>query len=84
MDDAFKAIKTVQNVGVWNSLARMCVKMKRLDVAGVCLGHMGDARAARALRLAVGDKSLPIEAKLAVLAVQLGMLVSVKNCSWVC
>lgn len=78
MDDAFKAIKTVQNVGVWSSLAKMCVKMKRLDVAGVCLGHMGDAKAARAVRLAVGDKTLPVEAKLAVLAIQLGMLVSRK------
>lgn len=75
MDDAFKAIKTVQSAGVWNSLAKMCVKMRRLDVAGVCLGHMGDARAARALRVAVADKTLPQEAKLAVLAVQLGMLV---------
>lgn len=75
MDAAFKSIKLVQSAGVWNSLAKMCVKTKRLDVAGVCLGHMGDARAARALRLAVNDASLPHEAKLAVLAVHLGMLV---------
>lgn len=75
MDAAFKAIKLVQNVGVWNSLAKMCVKTRRLDVAGVCLGHMANARAARAVRLAVNDDSLPIEAKLAVLAIQLGMLV---------
>lgn len=78
MDEAFKAIKTVQSVGVWRSLAKMCVKMKRLDVAGVCLGHMGDARAARALRIAIGDKTLQQEAKLAVLAVELGMFVSKK------
>lgn len=77
MDSAFKAIKLVQSAGVWNSLARMCVKTKRLDVAGVCLGHVGNARAARAVRLAVNDKSLPHEAKLAVLAIQLGMLVSI-------
>lgn len=76
MDDAFKAIKSVDSVGVWRSLAKMCVKMKRLDVAGVCLGHMGDAGAARALRIAIGDSMLPQEAKLAVLAVQLGMFVS--------
>lgn len=79
MDDAFRAIKTVQSKGVWSSLAKMCVKMRRLDVAGVCLGHMGDARAARALRMALADKTLPQEAKLAVLAVQFGMLVS-GNC----
>ncbi|RZC33588.1 hypothetical protein BDFB_000428 [Asbolus verrucosus] len=74
MDEAFKAIKLVQNPGVWGSLARMCVKTRRLDVAGVCLGHMGNARAAMALRVAMGDPNLPHEAKLAVLAVHLGML----------
>lgn len=74
MDAAFKAIKLVQSSGVWNSLAKMCVKTRRLDVAGVCLGHMGDAKAARALRLAINDQTLPIEAKVAVLAVHLGML----------
>ncbi|KAI4456192.1 hypothetical protein MML48_8g00010237 [Holotrichia oblita] len=74
MDTAFKAIKLVQSTGVWNSLARMCVKTKKLDVAGVCLGHMGNARAARALRQAIADPNLPQEAKLAVLAIQLNML----------
>ncbi|KAB0793767.1 hypothetical protein PPYR_13387 [Photinus pyralis] len=74
MDAAFKAIKLIQSAGVWQSLARMCVKTRRLDVASVCLGHMGDAKAARALRLAVADASLPIEAKIAVLAIQLNML----------
>lgn len=75
MDAAFKAIKLIQTAGVWNSLARMCVKTRRLDVATVCLGHMGNARAARALRLAIADSTLPQEAKLATLAIQLGMLV---------
>ncbi|KAJ8978265.1 hypothetical protein NQ317_012623 [Molorchus minor] len=74
MDAAFKAIKLVQNSGVWLSLARMCVKTRRLDVAGVCLGHMGNAMAARALRLAMADESLPLEAKVAILAIHLGML----------
>nr|CAI5864033.1 unnamed protein product [Callosobruchus analis] len=74
-DGAFKAIKLVQSSGVWSSLARMCVKTKRLDVAGVCLGHMGNAMAARAVRLAMSDDTLPHEAKVAVLAVHLGMLV---------
>lgn len=76
MDAAFRAIKLVQSSSVWTSLARMCVKTKRLDVAGVCLGHMGNAMAARALRLAMVDDSLPHEAKVAVLAVHLGLFVS--------
>ncbi|KAF5302514.1 hypothetical protein FQR65_LT00886 [Abscondita terminalis] len=74
MDAAFKAIKLIQSAGVWSSLARMCVKTRRLDVASVCLGHMGNASAARALRLAMADNTLPLEAKLAVLAIQLNML----------
>ena len=60
---------------VWESMARMCVKTQRLDVAAVCLGNMGSARAAKAVREA---KKIPEpEARLAVLAVQLGMLVNV-------
>jgi len=75
MDAAFKSIKLVQSQGVWVSLAKMCVKTRRLDVAIVCLGHMGNAKAAKALRLAIADDSLPQEAKVAVLAIHLGLLV---------
>lgn len=55
-------------------MARMCVKTQRLDVARVCLGHMGHARGARALREA--QREPEPEARVAMLAVQLGMLVS--------
>ncbi len=55
-------------------MARMCVKTQRLDVAAVCLGNMGSARGAKAVREAM--KIPEPEARLAVLAVQLGMLVS--------
>uniref|UniRef100_A0A673G7I8 Intraflagellar transport protein 140 homolog n=1 Tax=Sinocyclocheilus rhinocerous TaxID=307959 RepID=A0A673G7I8_9TELE len=57
---------------VWENMARMCVKSRRLDVARVCLGNMGNARAARALRNA--EKEPEVEAQVAVLATQLGML----------
>ncbi|KAI4899556.1 hypothetical protein NFI96_017646 [Prochilodus magdalenae] len=57
---------------VWENMARMCVKSRRLDVARVCLGNMGNARAARALREA--EKEPELEARVAVLATQLGML----------
>ncbi|KAJ3607891.1 hypothetical protein NHX12_024942 [Muraenolepis orangiensis] len=53
-------------------MARMCVKNRRMDVARVCLGNMGDARAARALRQAEAEPEP--EVQVAVLAVQLGML----------
>ncbi len=52
----------------------MCIKSRRLDVALVCLGNMGDARAAKAVREA--QQRIPEQdARLAVLATQLGMMV---------
>lgn len=59
---------------VWENMARMCVKTKRLDVASVCLGNMGNARAAKALRESISEPER--DARVAMLAVQLGMLVS--------
>ncbi|ERE69163.1 putative intraflagellar transport protein, partial [Cricetulus griseus] len=53
-------------------MARMCVKTQRLDVAKVCLGNMGHARGARALREA--EREPELEARVAMLAIQLGML----------
>ncbi|XP_015590632.1 intraflagellar transport protein 140 homolog [Cephus cinctus] len=73
MDEAFKAIKTIQNEAIWKSLARMCVKTKQLDMAVLCLGHMKHARGARALREAMQDESLNLDAKVGVLAVELGL-----------
>ncbi|XP_017888145.1 intraflagellar transport protein 140 homolog [Ceratina calcarata] len=73
MDEAFKAIKSIKNEGIWKSLARMCVKTKQLNMALLCLGHMKQARAARALREAMQDDSLNLEAKVGILAVELGL-----------
>ncbi|KAM7149426.1 intraflagellar transport protein 140 homolog isoform 1-T2 [Molossus nigricans] len=72
MDEAFKSIKLIKSEAVWENMARMCVKTQRLDVAKVCLGNMGHARGARALREA--EKEPELEARVAVLAIQLGML----------
>ncbi|XP_023584150.1 intraflagellar transport protein 140 homolog [Trichechus manatus latirostris] len=72
MDEAFKSIKLIKSEAVWENMARMCVKTQRLDVARVCLGNMGHARGARALREAEQEPEL--EARVAMLAVQLGML----------
>lgn len=60
---------------VWENLARSCVKSRRLDVAQVCMGRMGNARVARALRQAAAEPEL--DARVAILAIHLGMLVSV-------
>ncbi|XP_076809284.1 intraflagellar transport protein 140 homolog [Clavelina lepadiformis] len=71
MDEAFKAIKLIKGAAVWESMARMCVKSRRLDVAKVCLANMGHARGARALREA--EKESERDARVARLALELGM-----------
>ena len=50
MDEAYRAVKLIENPSVWENMAHMCVKSKRLDVAEVCLGNMGHARGAKAVR----------------------------------
>lgn len=55
----------------------MCVKTKRLDVAMVCLGNMGNAAAAKAVR-ECANKDPEFEAHIAMLAIQIGMYVSKK------
>nr|XP_006204453.1 intraflagellar transport protein 140 homolog isoform X1 [Vicugna pacos]XP_031542965.1 intraflagellar transport protein 140 homolog isoform X1 [Vicugna pacos]XP_031542966.1 intraflagellar transport protein 140 homolog isoform X1 [Vicugna pacos] len=71
-DEAFRSIRLIKSEAVWEKMARMCVKTQRLDIAKVCLGHMGHARGARALREAEQEPEL--EARVAMLAIQLGML----------
>ncbi|NWY05934.1 IF140 protein, partial [Nothoprocta ornata] len=72
MDEAFRSIKLIKSEAVWENMARMCVKTRRLDVAKICLGNMGHARGAKALREA--EQEPEQEARVAVLAIQLGML----------
>ena len=50
MDEAYRAVKRIQGSSVWETMAHMCVKTKRLDVAKLCLGNMNHAKAAQALR----------------------------------
>jgi len=75
-DEAYKSVKGVQSTGVWESMSKMCVKTGRLDVAKKCLGQMGHARAAGALRAC--EEPEP-EAKLAVVAVHLDMVEDAEN-----
>ncbi|KAK7004477.1 intraflagellar transport protein 140 [Biomphalaria glabrata] len=83
MDEAFKAIKLIKSESVWENMAKMCVKSRRLDVASVCLGNMGHARGAKALREAIAREP-ELDAKVAVLAIQLGLYEDaerlLKNC----
>ncbi|BES89280.1 Hypothetical protein NTJ_02087 [Nesidiocoris tenuis] len=72
LDQAFKSIRNIKSPAVWTSLAKMCVKGRRLDVAKICLGHMGHTRGVAALKAA--EKEPEEEARLAALALQLGLL----------
>ena len=55
-------------------MAKMCVKTRRLDVAMVCLGNMGHGRGAKMLREVM--KQPQLDARVAMLAIQLNLLVS--------
>ena len=48
----------------------MCVKSQRLDVASICLGKMGHASGARAMRQ-ISSQNVDKDVKTAVLAVYL-------------
>ncbi|XP_030384608.1 intraflagellar transport protein 140 homolog [Scaptodrosophila lebanonensis] len=79
MDLAYRCIRSIQSKVIWTNLAKMCVKTNRLDVAKVCLGHLEQARSVRALRQAMEDNDLEQEAKVAVLAIELGMIDEAKE-----
>ncbi|RHY31008.1 hypothetical protein DYB32_003834 [Aphanomyces invadans] len=73
MDEAYRSVKLIQNASVWENMANTCVKTKRLDVAEVCLGNMGHARGAAAVHVAKLENR-EIEAPIAMVAIQLGLL----------
>lgn len=50
VDEAYRAVAHIDSSCVWESMARMCIKTRRLDVAQVCLGKLGHAAGARAVR----------------------------------
>jgi intraflagellar transport protein 140 len=73
MDEAHRAVKLIKSASVWENMAHMCVKTKRLDVAEVCLGNMQHAHGSAAVRRAKAAGE-PLEACIAAVAVQLGLL----------
>lgn len=72
LDEAYRCVKAINSPAIWENMAHMCVKTKRLDVAEVCLGNMGHVRGAAALREARKEGCL--EVSVGVLAIQLGLL----------
>jgi intraflagellar transport protein 140 len=72
MDRAYAAVRLMRAHSVWENMAHMCIKTKRLDVAEVCLGNMGHARGAAALRRAKLEPEKDV--CVAAVAIQLGRL----------
>jgi intraflagellar transport protein 140 len=77
LDDAYRVVKDINSPSIWENMAQMCVKTKRIDVAEVCLGNMGNARGAAAVREAKKEGCL--EVTIGVLAIQLGLLDEAAN-----
>ena len=40
LDEAYRAVRLIDSPAIWENMAQMCVKTKRLDVAEVCLGKL--------------------------------------------
>lgn len=43
-------MQNIESPSIWRNMAKMCVITRRLDVASICLGNMGFAVGAKALR----------------------------------
>lgn len=86
MDAAYNSVKSIRNKKVWENMAHMCIKTKRLDVALVCLvinsnycqGQLGHARGSRSVRQIIEDNKDENEA-IAMLAIQLGHIEEAKQ-----
>lgn len=76
LDEAYKSVKNIQSSAIWEKMAIMAVKTKRLDVAEICIGNMKFARGARSIRQA--KKEPEIQSQLAMVALQLGMIEEAK------
>lgn len=46
IDAAFNSIRSINNAGVWKSLAPMCAQAKRIDLSNLCFGRMEEAGSA--------------------------------------
>lgn len=49
IDKVIKAVKLIKNENVWLNLANLCVKMRRLTLARMCLGKLKNAKALRSV-----------------------------------
>jgi intraflagellar transport protein 140 len=51
LDEAYKIVKNIKNPSIWENMAMICIKTKRLDVLEICLSNMRFSRGIRAVNL---------------------------------
>ena len=73
MDEAYRTVKRIKSDNVWENMAKMCVKNKRLDVAEICFSNISNANACKAIRLIKKTEANDINSQLALIAIQLKM-----------
>ncbi|OAE30023.1 hypothetical protein AXG93_3893s1330 [Marchantia polymorpha subsp. ruderalis] len=72
LNGAYEAIQAIKDKKIWHSLACICVKTKRVDVAIHCFATMGYASAAGFVRASLLEPEE--DARVAAVAIQLGLL----------
>lgn len=50
VDEAAKVIKLIKNDTVWENMAKVCIKLRRLKLAKLCLGQLKNAKALRTVK----------------------------------
>ncbi len=43
LDDAYRSVQNIKSSAVWMSMAQMCVKTRRLNVAEICVSNLSNA-----------------------------------------
>ena len=77
LDEAYKIVKNIKTANIWENMAHICIKTKRLDVLEVCLSNMRFERGIKAFREARHEKEP--EAKLAKVAMHLNLIDEAKK-----
>jgi len=49
LDEAYKIVKNIKNPFIWENMAQICIKTKRIDVLEVCLSNMRFSRGIKAV-----------------------------------
>jgi len=50
LDEAYKIVKNIKNPLIWENMAQICIKTKRIDVLEVCLSNMRFSRGMKAVK----------------------------------